>query len=193
MKKEGVLYRISRGLYSFSEPNYYVPEVSQSLKQLFIASKKQLPFVQMCIWSTKWINEFMLHQPGRFYTILEVEKDDRESVFYALKDMGKDIYLDPREDVLNKYVVDKKDPIIITSLVSEAPTQEVDGIDTITLEKLLVDILCNETLFAAQQGAELERIFSNAQEKYTIRKAKMLRYASRRNKKEETRFLMGKL
>ena len=146
----------------------------------------------MCIWNTKWINEFMLHQPGRFYTILEIEKDVKESVFYALMELGKEVYLDPTEEVLNKYVVNKKDPIIITSLVTEAPTQEVNGVNTITLEKLLVDIFCNETLFGAHQGAELERIYSSALEKYTVSNTKLLRYASRRNKKEEMKSLIGK-
>jgi hypothetical protein len=188
-----VHYRIARGIYSLSEPNHYIPDVSRSLKQLFIESKKQLPFAEMCIWNTKWINEFMLHQPGKFYTLLEVEKDLRESFFYALKDLGKDIYLDPSEEVLNKYVVDKTDPIIITSLVTEAPIQEVHGVHTITLEKLLVDILCNKTIFAAQQGAELKRIFSFAQEKYTMSKAKILRYASRRNKSDQIEYLIDKI
>jgi hypothetical protein len=28
----------------------------------------------------------MLHQPGRFYTLVEVEKDAIENVFYSLKE-----------------------------------------------------------------------------------------------------------
>jgi hypothetical protein len=136
------------------------------------------------VWNTKLINEFMLHQPGRFYTILEVDKDAMESVFYDLKDQGRDVFLNPSEEVLSKYVVSKKEPIIITSLITEAPLEEIDGVKTTSLEKVLVDICSNETLFSAQQGAELTRIYETAFEKYTISETKLLRYARRRNKKE---------
>ena len=44
---------------------------------------------------------------------------------------------------------------------------------TITIEKLLVDIFSDEVLFAAQQGGEMERIFREAFEKYTINENKM--------------------
>jgi hypothetical protein len=57
-------------------------------------------------------------------------------------------------------------------------------VQTITIEKMLVDIFSDETTFAAQQGGEMQTIFKNAFEKYTINENKMLRYADRRGKKE---------
>ncbi len=134
----------------------------------------------------------MLHQPGRFYTILEVEKDVMESVFYELKEKYKDVYLNPTDEILSKYVVNKKDPIIITSLITEAPTEKVDGVVTTTLEKILVDIYSDEIFFGAQQGAELERIYNSVFEKYTVNNTKLLRYANRRNKKKVIEQLINK-
>ena len=52
------------------------------------------------------------------------------------------------------------------------------------MEKLLVDVLIDKNLFAAQQG-EVENIYRAANEKYSINKQKMRRYASRRNQQEE--------
>ncbi len=49
----------------------------------------------------------------------------------------------------------------------------------------MVDIFCEELLFDAQQGSEMDRIFKEAFEKYAISESKMLRYASRRRKKQE--------
>ncbi|WP_367392365.1 DUF6577 family protein [Lewinella sp. LCG006] len=189
LKNEGILHRVSRGVYSLHEVRHYIPEITRSNKLLYTSFKNQFPFVEGCLWHTMWINEFMLHQVGRFYTILEVEKDFMEAVFYGLKELGKEIYLNPSEEVLDKYVSSKKAPLIIISLVSEAPIQKVNGINTVTLEKMLVDLVCNETLFAAQQGVELKRIFRSAHEKYAISETKLLRYASRRNKKEEVETL----
>ena len=72
-------------------------------------------------------------------------------------------------------------------LVSEAPTQKIAGINTVTIEKMLVDLFCDGILYAAQQGSERVTIFREAFEKYTINESRMLRYAGRRRKKEELR------
>lgn len=192
LTKLGVLYRIGRGRYSLSETYYFKPEVSHSLKLLFGIVKNQFPYLNICVWNTRLINEFMLHQPGRFYSILEVDKDAMESVFYELKDRGRDVFLDPSEEVLTKYALNKKEPIVITSLITEAPLEKISGVKTASLEKVLVDICSNTTLFSAQQGAELTRIYETAFEKYTISETKLLRYARRRNKEEVVERLIKK-
>lgn len=127
----------------------------------------------------------MLHQPFRFYTIVEVEKEVMESVFYALKEQGKEVFLNPSEEIVNKYVTNANEPIIITRLTTEAPTQKVNKVVTQTIEKLLVDIYCDPVIFAAQQGAELKRIYQAVSDKYKVNTTKMFRYASRRNKRDE--------
>ena len=74
--------------------------------------------------------------------------------------------------------------IIIKNLNSEAPIQKWNNINVPTLEKILVDIIADDELFAAQQG-ELEFIFKSAFDKYNINESKMKRYASRRNREAE--------
>lgn len=195
LNRKGILHRIARGIYSLSKKgkNYLIPEISKSLKYLYNKIHKQFPFIDLCIWSTKWLNEFMLHQPGRFYTVLDIEKDVSESIFYALKEVGKDVYLNPSEEILSKYIVNKTEPIIITYLTTEAPTQRVDNVKTITLEKMLVDIYCDQVLFSAYQGAEMKRIYRTAFEKYNVSESKMFRYANRRNKKDEIEKLVNEV
>jgi len=185
--EKGILHRVSRGLYSLTENEgkAYIPEINKSLKHLSGKIYNQLPFIDICIWSTKWLNEFMLHQPFRFYTMLEVEKEVMESVFYALKEQRKDVFLDPSEEILNNYVVNASKPIIITRLMTEAPTQKTNKVVTQTIEKLLVDIYCDPIIFAAQQGAELKCIYQTVFDKYKVNTTKMFRYASRRNKRDE--------
>lgn len=63
--------------------------------------------------------------------------------------------------------------------------QNINGVKTATIEKILVDIFCDEVIFSAQQGAEKRTIFEGAFAKYTINQNKMLRYADRRRKKDE--------
>lgn len=79
----------------------------------------------------------------------------------------------------------KKIFFTIKPLISEAPTQKVNDVETTTIEKMLVDIFSDGVIFAAQQGAEMRTIFKGAFAKYTINQSKMLRYADRRRKKGE--------
>ena len=72
-----------------------------------------------------------------------------------------------------------------TSIFNEAPTQPIGKICTVSIEKMLVDIFCDETLFAAQQGAEMRTMFTEALGKYTVNQTKMLRYADRRKQKND--------
>jgi len=71
--------------------------------------------------------------------------------------------------------------------------QKANGVQTITIEKLLVDIFCDEIVFVAQQGGEMQIIFRNAFEKYSINENKMLRYADRRSKKEAFNIYLNKI
>ena len=132
----------------------------------------------------------MRHQPGRFYYLIEVEKDSIQSIFYYLKELNYAVFSDPTSDIIEKYLPNNKDILIVKSLVTEAPTQNIKSIDTISLEKLLVDIYCDDVIFAPQQGAEMRTIFETALTKYAINQSRMLRYASRKGKKESfTKYL----
>lgn len=127
----------------------------------------------------------MLHQPGRFYQLIEVEKDGMESFFYFLKDKNMSVYLDPSPELIRRYLIDEINPWIVKPLVSESPTQVINGITTVTIEKMLVDIFCDPIIFSAQQGSEMDHIFKESLEKYAVNESNMLRYASRRRKKSE--------
>ena len=73
----------------------------------------------------------------------------------------------------------------INNLVSEAPTQEIYGVKTATIEKILVDIFCDKIIYSTFQGNEMKNIFYNAFKDYTININTLLRYAQRRGKKSE--------
>ncbi|MEQ6121520.1 DUF6577 family protein [Reichenbachiella sp. MALMAid0571] len=183
--QEGILNRIGRGKFTLGKGDAYIPELSSKLVSVYKKIKSDFPFLAVCLWNTSVINEFMLHQPGKYYQLLEVDKDAVESIFYYLKDRNYSVYMEPSEELIRRYMIDEKESWIVKSLVSEAPIQKVNGVPTVTIEKLLVDIFCDPVIFNAQQGSEMNQIFHGAFEKYTISESKMLRYASRRRKKKE--------
>jgi hypothetical protein len=127
----------------------------------------------------------MLHQPGKFFLIVEVEKDATESVFFFMRQNKYSVFLEPTKELLSRYLLNEKETWIVKSLVSEAPTENISGIQSTTIEKLLVDLFCDTVILDAQQGSERDTIFKNVFEKYTVNENKMLRYADRRRKKKE--------
>ncbi|WP_245529082.1 DUF6577 family protein [Aequorivita sublithincola] len=184
LKKEGVIQNPSRGIYALEEMNSYIPTIDIKQKRLFRKIKKDLPFIDFCIWNTKWLNEFMLHQPFKYYTVLEIEKDAIEPVFYLLKEQGKPVFLEPDADTFDLYINNSEDVIILKQLITESPLQEIENILIPTLEKLLVDMTIDTNLYSAQQG-EIKLIFTSAFEKYTVNKNRMKRYSYRRNRENE--------
>ncbi|HRE65218.1 MAG TPA: hypothetical protein PKU77_15625 [Ferruginibacter sp.] len=188
--QSGVLQRIGRGKFTLGEGKNYIPEISTTTKNIFKKLKAEFPYANLCVWNTSVINEFMQHQPNRFFVLVETDKETTNSVFYFLREIKKSVFIEPTNDILEKYIVNEKEIFIVKPLVSEAPTQNVNNVETTTIEKMLVDIFCDEIIFSAQQGAEMRTIFKEAFAKYTINQSKMLRYADRRRKKEElTKFV----
>jgi hypothetical protein len=179
----GVLQRIGRGKFSLGKGKNFSPEITPQLKSIYNKIKKEFPYLNICIWNTSTLNEFMLHQPNRFYYLVEVEKEALESVFYFLRETKFAVFIEPSNDILDKYLPDNKEIIIVKTLVSEAPLLSVDMINTASIEKMLVDIFCDDVIFSAQQGAELRIIIAEAFTKYTLNQSKMIRYADRRGKK----------
>jgi DNA-binding Lrp family transcriptional regulator len=183
--QEGVLQRIGRGKFKLGEGRKFIPEISSVTKSIFKKLKAEFPYANFCVWNTSVVNEFMQHQPGRYFLLVETNKETANSVFYFLREIKKPVFIDPTGDILEKYIVNEKEAVIIKSLISEAPTQNINEVETATIEKMLVDIFCDDVIFSAQQGAEKRTIFKEAFTKYTINQSKMLRYADRRRKKEE--------
>src|SRR5690606_38978719 len=188
--ESGVLQRIGRGKFTLGAGKNYIPEISSATKSIFKKLKAQFPFANLCVWNTSILNEFMQHQPIRFFVLVETDKETTNSFFYFIREFKKSVFVEPTSDILEKYIVNEKDIFIVKPLISEAPTQNINGIETATIEKMLVDIFCDDVIFSAQQGAEMRTIFKEAFAKYTINQSKMLRYANRRSKKEElTKFV----
>lgn len=183
--KKGILERKSRGVYSLEKTNHYLPNILPCIKKMTKKIQKEFPFLELCIWNTDILNEFTIHQTNQNLIIVEVEKDATQPIFLFLKELRKNVFLEPKKDVFERYIIDINNSIIVKSLVSEAPTQSIDKANTVTLEKILVDIYCDNIIFSAYQGNEMNTIFENAFIKYTVNQSKIVRYANRRGVKKE--------
>lgn len=184
LKKEGIINAPSRGIYELDSNMPFQPNISNRLKKIFNKVKREFPYIDFCIWDTVWLNDFMRHQPFKHYVVMEVEKDASESVFTFLTESIKNVFFNPDEEIFDRYIHNQDGVIIVKNMVSESPLVEKDKISIPALEKLLVDMLIDTSLFSAQQN-EKEFIMRSVMDKYTLNELKMRRYAVRRNRDRE--------
>lgn len=184
LKKEGVINSPSRGIYVLESLTPFQPNISITLKRIFNKIKREFPYIAFCVWDTVWLNDFMRHQPFKHYVVIEVEKEAAESVFRFLTETIKNVFFNPDKEIFDRYIYNHDEVLIVKNMVSESPLIEKNKISIPALEKLLVDMLIDTTLFSAQQS-EKEFIMRSVIEKYTINRLKMRRYAVRRNREEE--------
>jgi hypothetical protein len=186
LKNKQIISVISRGIFTLSFKPVFKPDIEDAERKIFSKLKKQFPSLKLCIWSTKIANEFMLHIPTKFITILQVEKEAIEPVYSFLKDQKfRNVFIEPKEKEIERYIYETETAIVLIPLVSKSPTQKVKTIATTTLEKLIVDLYCDKNLFAAFQGSEFVHIINNAYKRYSIDFTKLFHYAKRRSKEAE--------
>lgn len=172
--------RIARGVYAASSrKNTFTVELTTDEIELAGALKKQFPFAPFCIYNGKALSPLQHHLSNNSMTYIETDRFATESVFEFLKERTDKVWLTPDADMLYRYVDLSKGGIIVKPLVTEAPLQDIDGVRTPTLEKLLVDIR-RDADFSYLQGTEAERMWENAQSLYFVNTTRLKRYAQRR-------------
>ena len=126
-------------------------------------------------------------------TFVDVERVAMESVFYFLQGLypTAHILLNPTAQECERYITTEK-LLIVRMLVNEAPTTVVAGTPVPTLEKILVDAAADKELNFAQ-GSELYTIFENALSMNIINTGRLLRYAARRNRKENIQKIINSI
>jgi hypothetical protein len=176
--ERGIIQRVGRGKYQIGESSFFEPGITRKMIQINRYMKKQFPYITYIVWHIGDINTFSQHLFNKDITFVEVERDIVESVTEQLRDKFKYV-LDKRT---TSYLYLNESVIMVRPLVTGAPVQTVKTVPTITLEKILVDIYSDKVLDFFQ-GNELSLIFKNAFTSYTIHMERLLRYASRKEKR----------
>lgn len=186
LKEKNLLKSVRKGVYTLSVKPQFHPQVEPKLKDIAGKISKQFPAARYCVWSTRWLNEWMIHQPGRFLLLIEVEASATESVFYFLKDGSyKNVFFDPDDTLLERYIYEQTESIIVKTLVTKAPVKKEKKIAIPAPEKILVDLFVERKIFAPFQGSELVHIYNNLYKQYALNITKLLAYAKRRTKEQE--------
>jgi hypothetical protein len=190
--KSGQLVRIERGLYKLPDDTRkdFSVVCSEEIIQINQQIKNQFPFVDYCLWSTSTLMPYMHHIPNLNLLFVDVEREVAESVFNLLNtDNNKRVFLMPSLTDFERYI-STNEAIIIRPLISESPLQLLENINTPTIEKVLVDIV-GDVEFSFLQGSEVNYVYTTIFERHNVNKNKLLRYATRRGRKEEVEQLIN--
>lgn len=180
------LVRKARGEYQVN--GNHLPELvchlSESERDLYLKLKKQFPFLDFCIWSPRVLSQFMHHVPDVAYTFVDVEKDGMESVFHALQNMAlnRNILLAPSAEECSRYLMG--DAVVVRQLIGQSPLTEMDGCVVPRIEKILVDAVGDKEMDYAR-GSEIYQVFKEVFERVHVNVSKLMRYASRRNRRQQ--------
>ncbi len=182
--KDNALFKIGRGIYTMTKirTSEYSPRISTKSLKVAKALAKAFPFITVSVFDGNNIADLQHHRSTNNIHYIEVDRDAMESVFHYIKQKGYVAYLNPNKDFTYENIDISKEAFIVKPLISESPLLTVQNVRTPKLEKILVDILCNDDMDYLH-GNEWNRIFENANKMYLINRTAMLRYASRRNTK----------
>lgn len=182
MIASGELSRVGNGQYVFNNKkkfDYLIMnnsslEILSKLEHKFDKSSKYI------LYESTILNMFLNHLIARPTIIVEAEKDLVEPMFWFLKKEGfKNVLLNPTEN--ENYIYNPYDGsgIIIKTMVSKSPIDNKHH--KITLEKLVVDIVCDKILNMFFEGAEISPMMDNILMNYAVKYDSVRNYAKRRH------------
>lgn len=183
--RDGALARLGYDSYSLS-PDFpkdeYVPDYSDIAEGLIRLISEKYPFVKFTVFETVLMNEFLNHLIAQNTIFVQVEKESSIYVFRFLQESGFiNVMYKPSKKDFNLYW--SKGCVIVTDMISEAPLR-ADNPHSIMLEKMLVDMSADKLIASTFSKAEFPDIMEQAQSRYRLDKARMLRYARRRNRQD---------
>lgn len=186
LKRRNIIADVKKGIYTLHDKNAFSPSVTDKMISINKLIMQQYDAHFYSIWDTASLNELVELQATSFQVILEVEKGVMESVFSTLKHMGfTEVYIKPDENTVERYMSEAAYPVIIKPFLSRSPVQLIEDVKVPTLEKILVDLYCDNQIYFAYQGHQLEIIYRNAARRYSLNFSRLFTYAKRRSREYE--------
>ncbi len=161
----------------------YINIYSFFSKEIISFMNKNFPLVDYRLWELFCLNDFVNHQISKNKIFFEIEKDCCEFMYNEMPEkFRRKILLNPTPEEVMLYGDEKN--IIITKLTTETPKGQKNFYG-LCLEKLIVDLFSNKILQSILSKGDYPAAVSEMFNKYNINQNKMLRYAARKNKKNE--------
>ncbi len=196
LKQYEIITDYSNVYYMIMEKALYKIKEQDELKKINNLIFKEYKDIKTIVWNTNILNEFTQHYIINNYTIVETEKFAIELILTLLKEKLMKKYTIVSEKMYNEnknMFLNNENLLIVKSLNSRAPLDKnEDGILEPTIEKIMID-LYKDKLYEFVQGKELEYIYNNIFENYSVNFKKLYSYAKDRGNIEQYRNYIKKL
>lgn len=185
LKQQGIIYSPKRGLYALNEKKLFQLNPTEKMNEIANLLQIKFPYVNFCIYPTKWIGNLSNHIYRTDNIIIEIDADVLEASFHFLKERFPDTFLSPDQQIYDYYISPGNDNIIVTRLYVDAPLNKIkNNYYTPKLEKILIDLLINDPIIMPVGSSEINTILMNALDKYNVNFSTLNRYAQKRNAKK---------
>lgn len=170
--KEGKITPVGKGLYTSAPKPEYTPDISPRMNEIN----------QLLIECCEGVH-FCLSEQGD-HIILSTHKSDREIVSHTLCERGEKV---ARKKDAMPFLGELKNYILWEPLISEAPVIRIGGVNVPSVEKELVDRICDKNSGLSPFD------FQKIAEVYPLNYNRLKRYAARRGVSSETSALVVSL
>lgn len=184
LKAENLIYQTGRGIYTFDFKPEFNTEISLKSKRVYNKTKSFVS-TDLVVWDTEVLDLIIERENEKRATFLLVQKDELNELFEQMQSMSKPVYLEPNQEIIQRYILPQNDVILLYPLISETPTDHIGDYVLPTLEGILVNAWLLSENYLKPLDYSISEIFECAFRKYNVNKNKLLRYASRRDQRKE--------
>mgnify|MGYP001032093977 CR=1 FL=1 len=186
LTKMDIAKRIGRGIYQVGKGATVTIRLPPELSMLANDLRKRFPMAQFAIWSLGMLADYAHYAVGRDLIVLETNKILSASIRDALTERGYRTILNPEKRDFREYAYFSEKTIFILERSEKYGLIETNGILIPTPERVWLDlyyfITRKELSFSP---GELGLIFANMLRREGVNFNRFLRYAQRRNIRDE--------
>ena len=183
--KRGYAVRVGRGAYEFTPKLKLQPTMGDSAKAVCSLLGNCFKYLDITVADSSVLGQFMNLQPFATVVVIETRKSSTNAVISALRNEGIEAYAKSDFTRLEQYISSSQ-PVVVRSELSVNPTLPKErNVRVVNIEKLLVDLVCDQDVYGQYQGEELLNIYENATSSYAVNYSQMLKYATSRKKKTD--------
>lgn len=170
--QQGLIHDAGRGWYArLSEPLRLDP---RPVQKLIRATKKALPLLDFCAWSTVQLNPWMQHLLAQPVAFLYVPRDTLESVGETLRAQGWEVAVNPGKHAVAREVVPGEKMVVLRPAHSKQPAPQDHHAAP---EQVLVDLLVETEASSLMDVSEARAAMLAATDSGLVKMSDLKRFA----------------
>ena len=183
--KQGKIIRAGRGVYFLAPKKRFQLDTGETTKRICSILAEKMPYLEVTITDTSILGELMNLQPFSSAICLEVKKTAVNAALSVLRKEGISAYAKKDYSKIERYITTNQPILVKPELAVNPKLAKEKNVRYANIEKMLVDLICDEDIYGQYQDSELHNIYRNATERYAVNYSQMLKYAAARGRKAQ--------